>query len=263
MCSLRDVIEPPARATSAGVAPREPIEAPSAEEDVTGTGTSRDAKSAFGEGAKNKRGSGGSIPSRRARGAWRVSSLRRSRPLNDAGPSRRRRLHRRAAALGRPGRRTRAAAAEKTPTRTVAGRDREIAVPNPPSPRSLSRDRVPPRVPSPPGTPTETDAEAARYRPRLPRARRRAPREPRRQSGRGDRRDPVVRKRRQRRRGKRRRGKTATKKSQPRSVSCRLGPRGAGMRGATVRAQGRRRRRRRRAVPTRRGRRRGRRGRPR
>ena len=220
MCSLRDVIEPPA---TRDVRRRRPADAPNPSKlpaprrTLPAPERRGMPKSAFGEGAKNKRGIG-RVESllTRARGVARqlappfpalkrCGSITEALAYIDAQPpsgapvdGRERRL---------PRKRRREPSREETA---------KSPFPTPPSPRSLSRDRVPPRVPSPPGTPTERPTpKPLGYRPRLPRARRRAPREPRRQSRRGDRRHPVVRKRRRRRRGKRRRGKRRRKSLNP------------------------------------------------
>ena len=175
-----------------------------------------------------ERGEVESLLTTRGRGA---SARRRSRPLNDAGPSRKRsptstRSPRETPVDGREQRRR-----EKR-RRTDAGRDRRNRRSPSPSPRSLARP-VPPRVPSPPGDATERPTPKPLGSVRASRAAARSSRASTR-SRRGDRRDPVVRKRRQ---GRAQTRKTATKKSQRRSaVAADSVPRGAGMReGATVR----------------------------
>ena len=160
MCSLRDVIEPPAtrdvRRRRPADAPKLPSKLPAPRRTLPAPERRGMPKSAFGEGAKNKRGIG-RVESllTRARGVARqlappfpalkrCGSITEALAYIDAQPpsgapvdGRERRL---------PKKRRREPSREETP---------KSPFPTPPSPRSVSRERVPPRVPSPPGTPTE------------------------------------------------------------------------------------------------------------
>jgi len=163
MCSLRDVIEPPA---TRDVRRRRPADAPNPSKLPAPTRTLPAPerrgmpKRAFGEGAKKTRGIG-RVESllTRARGVARqlappfpplkrCGSITEALAYIDAQPpsgapvdGRERRLQKKR---------------RHEPSREETPNANGTRSPFPtPSPRSLSRDRVPPRVPSPPGTPTE------------------------------------------------------------------------------------------------------------